>query len=553
MGTYRPKLPARKKATQTEDGKLFEIEFRASGDEWKDLLQKVKMLDNVLFFKKSKLWKAPASKKNAKRLLKFGFEIILSSNKSDILTPKVKDYSELYRKEEIDLQEIEGARDYQVDCCKFLSWRGGRGLIGDEAGTGKTVQAISHSKLNRDLWPVLIIVPAIAKEQWKRELGIWAPGASVQILEGKTPWDIPRTDFVIINWEIIFNWVAVKKGENFSYVGKLVQYGFGIVVADEAHYMGNPTSNRTKAVTKLAKKAKHFLPMTGTPIGSKVKQLFPILRLVAPGEFNSRIDFLNRYCDPKPNGFGVSYDGASNIQELHERLAPFMIRRLKRDVMEIQDPRPIIVPLPSKVSQKYKEALRTLKMEMGDLSYLQREERLAELCNTAYLDKRKEVIEWIKDFLNTGEKLLIFTYHRAVIDDLEAEFGKVSVKVDGSVSNTKKQEAIRKFTKDKKTQVFLGNIVSCGTALDGLQHVCSYCVFVEFVGTPYLSEQAIARLYRSGQEKQVTCYHLIGCDSGEEKILEVLDNRSDDFNMILDGKSDRTRLTGLLKEEKRKL
>lgn len=117
---------------------------------------------------------------------------------------------------------------------------------------------------------------------------------------------------------------------------ELESKGFGVAIADEAHYLKNSQAKRTEYITPLLQKTKHVLLLTGTPALAKPKELYSLLHILRPDVFRFFKEFGSRYCDPKPSKWtkGLDFEGASNVRELHFLLNQnLMIRRLKRDVL----------------------------------------------------------------------------------------------------------------------------------------------------------------------------------------------------------------------------
>ena len=122
------------------------------------------------------------------------------------------------------------------------------------------------------------------------------------------------------------------------------------------------------------------------------------------------------------------------------------------------------------------------------------------------------------------------------VELLSKKFGKQAVVVDGSSTATQKQKNIDKFVKDPKTTVFIGNIKSSGTGVDGLQGVCNQMVFFERSWACEQMDQARSRLNRNGQKNVVNVYYLIGENTIDERIGEVLEIKQKNFEATINGK-----------------
>lgn len=226
-------------------------------------------------------------------------------------------------------------------------------LIADSPGLGKTIQAIGVIN-NLDLTSGLIVCPATLKLNWEKEMKKWLvdQGLTIGVAYGNT---IPDTDFVIINYDILVRNKEVLQKEH-----------WGILVCDEAQYLQNPKSARTKVIFgewylrkekrdrtgKIIRPAKEVrskpgvqawvrLMLSGTPMMKRPKDLWPIIRdFDEAGLGSSFYEFALRYCDGYEGSFGLVADGGSNLDELNELLRRrFMIRRLKTNVLKDLPPK----------------------------------------------------------------------------------------------------------------------------------------------------------------------------------------------------------------------
>jgi SWI/SNF-related matrix-associated actin-dependent regulator of chromatin subfamily A-like protein 1 len=248
--------------------------------------------------------------------------------------------------------------------------------------------------------------------------------------------------------------------------------------------------------------------------------------------------YLNRFCGPRP-GFGgrMQYLGASNVQELHEKVRNWSIRKTKADVLkDLPDRVYTPVLLDCQVSESYREAeTKILSMQGVNTGLLQ--ERLSALTASAYDMKKDALIQWASEFLeDSEEKLVLFGWHTAALDHLEAHFGNACVRVSGGVSQRDKEAAVARFRKDALCRVFIGQIASAGVGIDGLQEVCSNVAFAEATWSWSLIDQATSRLHRMGQKNSVTVYYLMAPDTIDEVQVGVLEERRRMAASILDGK-----------------
>jgi len=366
------------------------------------------------------------------------------------------------------------------------------------------------------------------------------PNPKTEILSGLIPWKTSG-EILIINYDILYAWIEI-----------LIKKNPKIVIADEAQKFKNDKAKRTKAVKKLAKRTNHFISLTGTPIESRPDELFNCVHLANPDIFITRHFFRQRYCNPKFNGFGWDFSGHSNIEELHDKAKLVMIRRLKKDVLkELPEKVNAYIPVEIDNMQEYADAetdfINYVKEKKGfetakKLENVQAMAKIEILKQIAVKGKMKQTIDWIKDFLETDEKLVVFCHHKFVVEILMAEFKDIAVKIDGSVNQIERQKAVDKFQNDNKIKLFVGNIQAAGIGIT--LTAASNLVFLELAWTPAAHDQATDRIHRIGQKKSVTIYYLLAVNTIEEKIAMLLDEKRKITSAVLDGRE--VEITSLL-------
>lgn len=396
-------------------------------------------------------------------------------------------------------------------------------LLADEMGLGKTVQAIEYInrlKLNR----VLIICPASIKRNWAGKLNEWLTSKKViQIIDKKTDFVSDLSEMVIINYDIISH----------SYMHQqLTSIKWDLLICDESHRLKNMDAKRTIAVLSkqgLVRNTQRTLMMTGTPILNRPIELYPILKVLAPAVIQPYADYYKfgkRYCDGYQDGFSFNVSGASNTVELNQKLRDnYMIRRCTHEV-EVQLPKKRYEMVFIDSTPGVQTKLRTidnatrkdfkhqlLEADAGGLATLRRE--------TAE-EKVKLHMEQIVGYVESTEKIVIFAYHRSVIEALEKELQRFNPKtIRGGISQDARQRAITDFQRDASCKVFIGQIDAAGEGIDGLQEVCHNALFVEWSYVPGAIEQACKRLHRIGQTKPVLYRFLVWANSIEEHMMRV--------------------------------
>lgn len=510
-----------------EDNRLI---IKIGGDDFYNKLTIVKSLVDWEYKPESRIWEAPALPSNIEFLKINGFNFLKELN----LMEKDDSWKDI----KIDENKIDKLFPYQKEGVKFLEYNNGIGIIGDEMGLGKSAQSISYFKINSILRPVLVVCPASVKLNWQREIKLWGEENSY-IIYGETPSYLPKVPWYIINYDILDSWKNI-----------LIEKEFQGVIIDEVQMISNPSAKRTKAIQFIKKNLSsvRFIALSGTPIRNRPSEFFSILNLIDSKEFSNRWKYLHRYCNPKHNGFGWTFNGASNLEELNGRIQKYMLRRLKEEVLkELPPKRKIFVPMeldPIELSQ-YKDSSKEFMSWVKEhiKSGIKVQDQIEKLKQQAYITKRNSVVQWIKDFLETEDKLIVFAYHRKVIDDLYEKFSKIAVKVDGTITGDKRQEAIDSFQNKDKIKLFIGQITAAGIGIN--LTASSSVAFIEFPWTSADIEQAIDRVHRIGQKADiVSAYFLVAEGTVEEDIMDLLQGKYKVVKQILDGEEDKDLFDG---------
>lgn len=460
---------------------------------------------------------------------------------------------------------------YQKAGLHFLENSGGRALIADEMGLGKTIQALSYLQLHPEYRPVVIMCPASLKFNWRDECKMWLTTPdNIQILAGKEPCPL-FGDIIIINYDIIGTWEEA-----------LIAYNPQVVIYDESHYLKNPKAKRTASAIDVSKNVNHRILLTGTPVMNRPKELWTQLHMVNPTLYPNdkfaSFKFLQKYCDADYNGYGYTFNGASNIDQLADELKYVMIRRTKDEVLtELPEKLRTIVHIPisnakayvnkeetfkkwyedEKIPEKKKadaERIKFLQAKIETISDLEvrarYEAELNELLGKQYSFSMEEItrlemlkqmtaqgkikaaIDWTKNFLDSGEKLVFFATHKKVIDKFMKEFGDCAVKIDGSVSQDARHDAVTRFQNDSKVKLFIGNIKAAGVGLT--LTAASNVAFLELDWTPSAHDQAEDRCHRIGQENTVNVWYLLAENTIDDYIFDMISNKREIINNIMD-------------------
>jgi len=497
----------------TENGtRTIHIHFRYDPS----LVEKIKSLPGRKFIPDKKYWTAPALPSVVEKLEEWGFVI--------------EDYT--FPHDKVILPKDLSLYPFQKKGIEFIESRNGRALLADEQGLGKTVQALVWLKIHPELRPAIVICPNSVKLNWEREARRWLDeNEKIHVIFGKDADYLPDATIYIINYDILLSWLSHLKITDPK-----------CLIVDETSMIKNRSAQRTRALIELAKGVPHIIGLSGTPIINRPIEGFTILHMIAPKIFPRFWDYAQRYCGAKWTRYGWDFSGASRTKELHELLtSTIMIRRKKSEVLnELPDKIRTVVPLRF-------ESLEYRKMEAEFRAWL-REHKEAKIVNVlseiellrqfVVGKKLPQVIEWIKDFLESTEgngngKLVVFYHHKVVGDKLEDHFKSISVRIDGDTPVQKRQEYVDRFQSDPKIRIFLGNIQAAGLGIT--LTAASSVVFVELPWAPALLDQAEDRCHRIGQKSVVNVYYLVAARTIEENIANLLDKKRQVVKMVLDG------------------
>ena len=431
---------------------------------------------------------------------------------------------------------------YQEVGVAFIELSKGKALIGDDMGLGKTAQSLAWLALHKEKRPVIVICPASIKVNWSREINKWIPNSSIQSIDSGKDVIEPGKEFYIVNYDLL------RKHEQ-----GLLDIGASVVILDEATYVKERKSQRTKATLKIAKSSPHVLALSGTPILNKPIEFFNILNLIAPKVFKSQWQFGHQCCGMEHNGYGFSYSGATNTELLNFLLKSIMIRRDKREVLKDLPPKRRefkYIGIPNKIIRMHEAAEMDLSNAVRDyrirgLSSEERsEKRMLAITALNYLRqvvgmaKAEQTLEIVRPTLEAGEKIVIFGHHKAVLDKLEEDLTKAgfkNVRIDGQVTGNKRQKLIDEFQNDPDCKVMVASILAMGM---GVNLVSASSVFiVERQWTPAVEEQGEDRLWRIGQEKEVTVWYLVTADTVDDKMNHLIERKRKMVKQIIDGES----------------
>lgn len=428
---------------------------------------------------------------------------------------------------------------YQKQGVYAIEQFGGRALLADEMGLGKTFQALwwlQRSKLGT--WPALVVCPASLKHNWEHEARLLL-GIQPVILSGKRPSKrrayVQAPQLTIVNYDVLRDWLP-----------HLQDLGLRSVVLDECQYLQNRGTTRTKAAAALCQGVPHVLALSGTPLTNRPAELWPVLHMLRPDLYPGFYDYAVQYCEPVRKPWGWEYNGASNVDVLHDNLKrQLMVRRLKRDVLhELPAKVRRVVPMELADRAEYiranTEFLSWLREQVDEAKFL-RASKAVQITRVGYLLrlvaklKARAVVDWANRFLTEQptEKLVLFAIHKKMISLLQRRVLAQSVVVDGDVTGADRQAAVDRFQSDPNCRVFIGNLKAAGVGLT--LTAASNLAFTELYWRPGDHTQAEDRIHRITQDSVAWCWWLVASDTIEERLATVLQEKQGVLGAVLDG------------------
>jgi SWI/SNF-related matrix-associated actin-dependent regulator of chromatin subfamily A-like protein 1 len=530
-----------KLATLYKDHIILEFPYDAS------LVSAVRDLPSRTWNPAAKNWKVPVNSFVLRKIQEWGFDLVDITKREPDRPYESNPY--LLRKHLSNVLQTH-LRPYQMEGLCFLNQNNGNGLIADEQGLGKTLTAIAWVQTHQPL-KTIVVCPATIKFVWQEQFKKHA-GKSTIIAEGSVPHidSLAPGEVLIINYEMLINrGKDTNKRECLSSWGKWIErQNCDAIIVDESQRIKEMSSKRTKAIRTLARKMKHRIFLSGTPIMSRPIEIFCPANLLDPESFSNRFSFAMRYCGAHHNGFGWQFNGATNLEELHEQLQKIMIRHLKKEVLtELPEKQYSNIPVKLDNWKEYLKArdnfLSWVKENKGPNAVLSAAgneviTKLTHLKHLAALGKLNAGIEWILDFLETTErKLVVFGHHQDVIERimsiLEKE-GVGAVSITGGTDIKKRGWIVQQFQENPDVMVFVGNIQATGTGIT--LTAADTVLFVEFPWTPSDLDQAADRVHRLGQTSEnVNIYYLVARGSLDEDICDLLDEKRKVVQQVLEG------------------
>jgi SWI/SNF-related matrix-associated actin-dependent regulator of chromatin subfamily A-like protein 1 len=512
-------------------------------------LEELDLRRPAAYFKNSlSEWVVKLKKDKVKQLLKLGFDTEPWTF-NYAYGPTDRTYKSYKLKDDLKFLRL-----FQRDGVRYITSKNGRAILALEPGLGKTPTSLGYAIQHpTKTYPILVVCPATVKEQWKSEYNKFIGKGTVKVLYGRDSLDkYEGVDVVIVNYELLaYNMEKSKSvdGRNLykpnESLKQFIRNNFQYLIIDEFHYIKsdgkniNKYSKAYKAVRKISREIPNVVALSGTPFENGPAELFNILEIVRPDVYKNRLSFYERYCGPETSNFGTTYTGATLTNELHRRLVDTCMFRLKKEnvLKELPPVTPSVIPIRLQKYKEYAKYKNELEKEIKDpTNKLIAANKFEKLLQKSYELKKDVAFKFIDDELLKKDKVVLFCWHTKAVKELSDRYGAVSVKIDGSTPSEKRSLIKEEFVTNPEKKLFIGNIQSAGTGLDGLQKVCDTVIFLELTWKPTKIDQAIDRVNRMGfTGDKIFLYYLVALDTIEEDLAELLDKKRRKFDKVIDG------------------
>jgi len=435
-------------------------------------------------------------------------------------------------------------RDYQAEGFVWLArlaHLGIGGCLADDMGLGKTLQALAVILQRAQDGPTLVIAPTSVCMNWELEATRFAPTLKIHSLSGTdreaTVKAMGKRDMLVTSYTLLQQEVELLESTQWQ-----------TIVLDEAQAIKNAATKRSKAAMRL--NAKFRLITTGTPIENHLGELWNLFSFINPGLLGTYKQFNARYGIP----IEKHHDRAARLQ-LKKLIQPFMLRRIKSQVLEELPPRTEItlrVEMKTNEMQFY-EAIRQQAIENIEGS-AQKPGRhlqiLAEImrlrracCNPRLIDEHTKIpstklqvfAEVVEELLGSRHKALVFsqfTGHLALIREYLDNEGIVYKYLDGTTPTKERQRQVESFQAGEG-DLFLISLKAGGLGLN--LTAADYVIHMDPWWNPAVEDQAADRAHRIGQKRPVTVYRLVTANTIEEKIVRLHQEKRDLANSLLEG------------------
>lgn len=439
-------------------------------------------------------------------------------------------------------------RPYQIEGIKWLCAlrdNGLCGLLADEMGLGKTLQVIAMLGTWKERKRTLIVCPASLVYNWNSEVEKFLPSLPHRMIQGTAA---QRRKLIQSSEEdeiLITSYDLLKKD-----IDSYSELHFSCEVVDEAQYIKNATTQAAKAVKSIDSQFR--VALTGTPIQNRLSELWSIFDYLMPGFFHSYETFRIRYEVPI-----VRDNDEFMEQELNQMITPFVLRRIKKDVLkDLPDKLEEVyyAPLEGQQKELYQAEVQKIKLLLekqtdeefkeNKLVILSELTKLRQLCcNPGLLYEKYKgnsaksdmTVDLIKNAIEAGHKILLFSQFTSMLAQLTDLLTKEGIKyylLQGSTPKNVRAQMVEDF-QNNDIPVFCISLKAGGTGLN--LTAADIVIHYDPWWNTAAENQASDRAHRIGQKNIVTVYKLIIKDTIEERIIEMQKEKADLADRVLSG------------------
>lgn len=407
----------------------------------------------------------------------------------------------------------------------------------DEPGLGKTLQSIATINL-ANAFPCLVICPSSLKINWQREWEKFTDKKAMVLTDKvRDTWtffyETGMHQVFIVNYESLKKYFVQRIKKSVGWTLRDVEFRnsiqlFKSVIIDESHRCKSSSTQQAKFCKGICSGKEWIIELTGTPVVNKPKDLVPQLSILNRiDDFGGYKNFVNRYCNGQ--------NEASNLKELNYMLWKNCMFRREKSL--------VLTDLPEKIRQvntcettnrkEYTDAERDLIMYLQKYKNADDEKihkamlgevmvRINILRQVSARGKIRDAVEFVKDFRENNQKIILFCSLHEVVDQLKFHF-PTAVSVTGRDSQDEKQRAVDKFQNDPKTDIIICSIKAAGVGLT--LTASSNVAFIEFPWTYADCTQCEDRAHRIGQKNSVTCYYFLGRKTIDERVYNIIQSK----------------------------
>jgi len=515
----------------------FEVKF-----DWdrfaKTNLNALKAIGDGRYDPVSKIWRFPLDKRYEVEYLKTSCKATLIKEK-DMLPKMVGEVPAMPELTDIlpELNEGVELMAYQNQGVA-ANLKFGSAFNCDEPGLGKTIQTIATITATKS-FPALIVCPSSLKYNWASEFKKFS-GIRAMILDDRNKdsymnfYTMGMVDVFITNFESMPKFLVKKMPTKRVYKSNEIELRkeaelLKTIVFDECHKLKNPSTRQTKIALRIATGKPHVYMLTGTPVVNNPVDLYPQLAIAGYlDKFGGRKGFLERYCE--------GGNGSNNLKELNYKLSTLCyFRRLKKDVLtQLPDKRRQTITCDISTRKEYDFAynefssfLKSSGFNKDQIDAKMRGEILVKmnyLRSISAKGKIEAACEHIDELVDAGEKVVVFASLREILGELKLKYPGAA-EIHGGISVQQRDANVKAFQNDPKCKVILCNIKAGGVGLT--LTASSNVLFVEYPWTWADCIQCEDRTHRNGQLNSVTCTYLMGADTIDERLFEMIQTKKD--------------------------